>query len=263
MLQSRNDNLLDPTLNAARRTLYRFAALALADPRTGSWHSLSDRASQRLVAAAARLVRDEPEAAAASLAKGEVPLPALDPADVFDRLPHSPAGLNSAYEQTFGLLVSSACPPYETEYIDGKLAFRRSGELADIAGFYRAFGLEPAASHPERHDHVVLELEFMAALLSLEHRALEDPLDGGQRASLCRQAQAKFLKEHLSWWVPAFARLLAHEDPGGFYAAVGAFLGALIPAERGLLAVPPPGVPISLSTLPPPEECEGCLATRD
>lgn len=131
----------DSTLNMARRACYRYAALALADPRSGSWHELADARSQQLVAAAAALMREEPSATAEPLALGELPLASLRPERMCECLPHTPEKLNAAYERVFGLLVSGNCPPYETEYIDGKLTFQRSQELANIAGFYRAFGL--------------------------------------------------------------------------------------------------------------------------
>jgi TorA maturation chaperone TorD len=174
-------------------------------------------------------------------------------------LPDSPSAFNIAYEGVFGLLSSSACPPCESEYIDGKFTFQRSQTLGDVGGFYRAFGLRPSRRRPERHDHIVLELEFMAFLIGLERQAREcDEADRGEKADLCRRAQQRFLREHLSWWAPAFARLLGREDPGGFYEGAGVFLAALIAAERGLLDVPVPSHPGVPSSIERPEECEGC-----
>jgi TorA maturation chaperone TorD len=256
------DIAFDPALNFARQSLYRFAALTLLDPRAGSWKRLDALRRDSLVTEAAALVRDEPAAAAEQLALGERPLADLDPQPVLKRLPESAAALNEAYERTFGLLVSGACPPYESEYIDGKFTFQRSQSMGDVGGFYSAFGLQPSREHPERHDHVVLELEFMALLLGLERRAAEsDADDGADRAAVCRDAQTKFLKEHLDWWTPAFAKLLTRQDPGGFYEAASHFLAALIPAERSLLGVEPGNHVAAPSSIERPEACEGCLLT--
>lgn len=254
------DMEFDLALNIARQSLYRFGALALSDPRVGSWEKIHDKRSQELVLEAAALLRSTPGARAMDLSCGELPLEELDPGRVFALLSDSETDLNMAYERTFGLVVSGACPPYETEYLNSKFTFQRSQQLADISGFYRAFGLRPSSQHPERYDHIVLELEFMAFLLGLERQAIEsDQQEREEHIAVCRDAQAKFVEEHLAWWIPTFAKLLSMEDPQGCYGALAIFLSALIPVERALLAITAPPGAVSPSSVEPPEECEGCL----
>jgi TorA maturation chaperone TorD len=255
-----NSGTFDGAMCRARQSLYRFAALTLVDPRRGSWEHLSHPSAVQLAREAAALVRSDSAAVAHPLGLGERPLADLDPAAVLARLPADTGALNAIYEQTFGLLVSSNCPPYETEYINSKFTFQRSQGLADIAGFYSAFGLEPSTAHPERHDHLALELEFMAFLLDLERRAAEDDADDcAERIAVCRDAQRKFLAEHLIWWVPTFARLLSLQDRGGYYNAVSQFLAALMTAERALTGISPPSGHVAPSAVERPEECSGCL----
>jgi TorA maturation chaperone TorD len=249
----------DAAANMARQTLYRFAALSLLDPKAGSWERLDALREDQLLIEAAALIRDQPEAIPKQLGPGERPHGDLDPRRVLDRLPRSAAALNAEYEKVFGLLVSAACPPYETEYINGKFTFQRSNTLADVNGFYLAFGLTTTDEHWERADHIVQELEFMAFLLSQERRAA----NGGsalrqQNLEVCREAQARFLGEHLAWWAPAFAKLLSRENQDGFYGAVGVFLAALVPAERALAGVEAAGRFATPSSLERPEECDGC-----
>ena len=253
-------NRLDPAMAAARQVLYRFTAISLLDPKAGVWQQLDALRTDTLLLEAAQLIRGLPDATPQEMALAERPVAELDPARVLDRLPNSPMALNEQYEHTFGLLVSNACPPYETEYIDSKLTFRRSNSLADINGFFKAFGLKTSDQNPERPDHIVLELEFMATLLSLERQACEDDSNlRDERLQTCRGAQQRFLKEHLAWWVPAFTKLLARENPGGFYEAAGEFLASFIPAERALLRVDPASQPAATPSLTErPELCEGC-----
>jgi TorA maturation chaperone TorD len=249
----------DPALNMARQAMYRFAALGFLDPQAGSWDRLNALRDDPQLMDGAALIRSLPEARPAEIGVGESPIEILDPRLVLDRLPDTQRALNAQYESAFGLLVSSDCPPYETEYINSKYAFQRSNTLADISGFYRAFGLTPTDGRPERADHIVLELEFMATLLGLERRAAEEDSEPQQdRRQVCRDAQARFLQEHLAWWIPAFHKLLAKVTRDQFYAATGAFVAALIPTERAFLAVPPASQLVGPTTVERPELCEGC-----
>lgn len=256
--------LFDLALNQSRAVLYRLLASALADPRTGSWSRLVEPSTRTLSAHAAEFLRTQRQAVASPLARGEQPLELLDVEPLFLAIPESAEALNARYESAFGLLVSGGCPPYESEYVDGKLSFQRAQLLADVAGFYQAFGLEPSHKHPERHDHLVLELEFMATLLDLEHRAAaQSEPDSDERIAVCREAQRTFLTEHLAWWVPAFAALLRHQAPQGFYATVADLLGAFVAAERGQLSVDAPHCAPQPSRVERPEECEGCALSSD
>jgi TorA maturation chaperone TorD len=253
----------DQAVNMARQALYRFTALALADPRTGAWDRLHRTRQYRLLSDAATLIRNLVFAHACKLAPGERPLEFLNPDPVFEQLPASAQALNAQYEATFGLVVSSKCPPYESEYIESKFAFQRSNALADISGFYRAFGLVIADQCPERPDYIVLELEFMASLLGLEREAANSEMGRrDERLEVCRAAQHRFLGDHLAWWAPAFAKLLTQASNGGYYKALAEFLAALIAAERAMLHVEADRTPMPPATEQPSDACEGCeLAT--
>ncbi len=252
------ETTFDPAIAMARQSLYQFAAIALLDPKAGAWERLHALRDDEVLQQAAAFLRSLPQAVPDELARGERPLADLRPSDVLQRLPDCRGELNAQYENTFGLLVSNACPFYETEYINSKFSFQRSNSLADISGFYRAFGLTTSKSHPERPDHVVLELEFMAFLLGSQLRAAEEAKDG-RALEVCRGAQTRFLTEHLAWWTPAFARLLGRENPDGFYAAVGIFLASLVAAERATMRIPLEEGEVQPSYVEPPEECASCM----
>ncbi len=249
----------------ARETLYQFCSLSLRDPRSGSFQQLDLLRSTKLVDQACELVRNELANISLTLGAGESPLSALRPDDVMAKLPSTSDELNRQFERTFGLLSGSACPPYETEYIDGKQTFQRSNTMADVAGFYRAFGWHVNPARRERPDHIALQLEFLARLLTLERAALQSgsrSMNG--QADICQRAQIRFLREHLAWWAGGFCKLLGTQCPGMFYGAVATFLGAFVAAERARLAVPAStGVPAP-TLIESPEACDGCsLAALD
>ena len=258
-LATNSSTAVDPALTMARQALYRFAALSLLDPREGTWQELSGLRENSLLQDAALLIRSLPEVSTAELGFGEQPIELLEPQKVLAYLPESEQALNKLYENTFGLLVSSNCPPYEMEYVHSKFTFQRSNTLADITGYYHAFGLTVSDKLPERPDHIVLELEFMASLLGLQRQAAssESPSAAAQQ-QVCRDAQLSFLREHLAWWVPAFCMLLEKQSDGGFYTAASKFLAAFLAAERAVLGLPSASRPITPSLEERPEICEGC-----
>ena len=144
--------------------------------------------------------------------------------------------LQAEYRQTFGHTISQECPPYETQYGSAHL-FQQAQSLGDIAGFYRAFGVEVSDRAKERLDHIAVELEFMAFLALKEAYAFTH--HGEEQASICREGEQRFLEEHLGRWAPVFARLLARRAQQGFYREMAIFLEAFIHTECGRLQARP------------------------
>jgi len=157
-----------------------------------------------------------------------------------------------AHQVAFGLLISPHGPPYETEYCHWNDATYRSNQLADIAGFYRAFGLEPGEQSRNRQDHIAHELEFIAFLNQKLAWALERQ---GERehVEICLDALRKFLQAHAAWWMPTFGRCLEeragqlaassteapHAEALSALAGSGRFLRAWLVAERIWTGVAP------------------------
>lgn len=124
------------------------------------------------------------------------------------------ADLLEQHGRIFGHTISKECPAYETEY-GGAHIFRQTQDLGDIAGFYTAFGLEVSDTNKERLDHISTELEFMHFLTYKEAYAREH--HSSEEIDICREAQKKFLKEHLGRWAPLFLKRLAEKAQSGFY----------------------------------------------
>jgi TorA maturation chaperone TorD len=249
----------DRATSLARQILYRFTACALTDPQSGSWNRLKEFEGDHLIHEATAVLRSGARSNDVSLGLGEQPPNELCVASLLEYLPRSADEFNSIYEQTFGLLVSSPCPQYETEYIDSKFVFQRSNALADLNGFYTAFGLKVSDNRPERSDHIALELEFMAHLIRLERAAAEiDTPECSEHQLVSHNAQARFLREHLTWWVPAFSKLLRRVDPDGFYGAIGTFLGAWIAIERTRFGLPVFSKSAAPSEIEMSEMCDSC-----
>src|SRR5690606_28113280 len=120
-------------------------------------------------------------------------------------------------------------PVNETEY-DRRRAMAKGTELADIAGFYKAFGFELDLSLDgmEMLDHVGIELEFHALMLMKERHLTE--ANDAKGVEIVGSAMRSFLTAHLGRFVGAIAR-----RPGvkgsAFYGPVFAWCARLVEGE--------------------------------
>jgi TorA maturation chaperone TorD len=137
--------------------------------------------------------------------------------------------------------ASPDCPTFETAYY-GDGAQQQTHRMADIAGFYRAFGVD-GTEGGFRPDDLSVELEFMAFLC--EKEAFARLHLGAARTAQALRAQRLFLQEHLGTWAPRFAASLSEVAPyGHFYWAAGNELAAWIQAECTRTGANPVAVPV-------------------
>src|SRR5262249_52628787 len=93
--------------------------------------------------------------------------------------------------------------------------FQQSQSMADIAGYYAAFGVQAGGAVAERPDHIVAQWEFLSELARRQASAAGGNIDG---AHVCVEAQRSFLKYHAAAWVPAFFNRVRQTEPARFYA---------------------------------------------
>jgi TorA maturation chaperone TorD len=162
--------------------------------------------------------------------------------------------LAAEHRRVFGHTISSDCPPYEAEWGRGD-AFQHAQRLADVAGFYRAWGVREASARRERPDHAAAELEFAGFLAWKEAAAAE-----AEQAQIAREARQRFHKEHLGRFGPAFAAQLEKRSGYGPYLAAARALAALLEAERRALgiAAPEPGIAPRVPEERPEGACFEC-----
>jgi TorA maturation chaperone TorD len=142
--------------------------------------------------------------------------------------------LDASYQRLFGHTVRGEAPAYETEYGSDDL-FRQPHEMADVSGFYAAFGLALAPGLGERSDHVSCECEFSMFLARKEAVAFER--DDMAMLAETRKAARLFLRDHLGRFVPSLGDRLRRAAEGGFYAACGALADAFVRHECARLEV--------------------------
>lgn len=135
------DGAPDEALTLARGHVYAFLAAAFADPLGAHFQLALDPARRNIAVAAADLLAAEAPKSF-ELGPGESPPRQLDLRPVAALLARPRDEIVRDHQDAFGLLLGKAAPPYETEYCRPTLTFYRTQQLADIAGFYRAFHLD-------------------------------------------------------------------------------------------------------------------------
>lgn len=136
--------------------------------------------------------------------------------------------LRASHASLFGHSVRGSCPLYELEFGRSEI-IQQTAELADLSGFYGAFGMDVNPSAFERPDHLSVECEFLGVLCAKEawgRRQGTSPL-----AETCFDAQRLFLRDHLARWLPAFAHRVIAADAEGFFGVFASLAFAFIADE--------------------------------
>ncbi|HHT9131360.1 MAG TPA: TorD/DmsD family molecular chaperone [Candidatus Tripitaka californicus] len=149
----------------------------------------------------------------------------------------APLGLREVeggYNRIFsmGLL----CPHHETFYTSAHV-FMKSQDLADIQGFYNAFGFRLAEEQKELADFIGTELEFMYVLCFKEYHAIKK--GEKDKADLCREAQAKFVEGHIGTWTEAFSMTLTVSSHMDYFITLGRLLEKFVDFDCQYLGVAP------------------------
>ncbi len=143
-------------------------------------------------------------------------------------------GLEEMIEEHVRFLTfKSGSPPYENEYHRSKGTVYSTEEMADIAGFYRAIGMDFAKQRP---DHIAVELEFMHVVALKEAKAISS--GEPDKADACVSLEKKFLTDHLGRWVGAFSDALI-SCGSSFYGGLGLLLKQWVNMDCAYLQVSP------------------------
>lgn len=155
---------------------------------------------------------------------------------IYQSLTDDREAIEEIYISVFGHTLSKETAPYELEHLVINEVFQRTQRLADINGFYRAFGLE--IDTRERADHISVQAEFLAWLILKEIHA-NKMADGEELAAISREAQSKFWRDHFGGWVPVLRQALSEPTIAPFYRTAADFLGHFLEFEEAYLNLEP------------------------
>lgn len=214
----------DPATAFARARVYALLALGFERPGDDLADALAaDAFTDDLVDAASELDGDVERAARAVAGS-------VDDVDA----------LRGEWASLFGVEEGVSVSPYELTYLPGPLV-TNVRQLADVTGFYSAFGLDVAPEKNDRGDHICFEAEFLHHLALREARLRAEGDDEG--VTIVVSARREFVEDHFGRWFWRIADEVSHADDHGFYAALADLLAALLEDELDRLAVDPDWVP--------------------
>ena len=220
----------------ARAVVYRTLSMGFQAPEDGRLRQMGARDGFPTVIAALRHLQDR--AGSGSI----VP--------VITRLRSMPVeeveALANRFARLFGHTARGLVCPCETEYGPAN-AFYQPQQLADLSGYYLAFGLRPIAAAEVRVDHIACECEFMDFLSRKEAWLLASLAEPGRNPTargqdeetleVTRQAARTFLRDHLGRFGRAFASRLVSEDGDGYFGVLGRLLRAFVEVEAARMGV--------------------------
>jgi putative dimethyl sulfoxide reductase chaperone len=164
-------------------------------------------------------------------------------ASAAERLTRTPApdvdSAAAAFVRLFGHTARGPVSACETEYGPDN-AFNQPQQLANIAGYYQAFGLRPVIASEARVDHIACELEFMDFLNRKQARFLADgpgAVGDDETLDMTERAERAFLRDHLARFGRAFATRVAAEEGSGYFGALAVVLLEVLSAECARLDV--------------------------
>lgn len=140
-------------------------------------------------------------------------------------------------QQEFTQMFSNkaVCPMHERSW--NSQGFSITHLLADVAGFYHAFGFKLAEFKPEMPDNIAVEMEFMSIMCI--KRAYAHEADKADCEDVCKEAQKKFLCEHLGRWAIPFFESVRKTATSEFYKSLSKLGSYFIQAQFEVFDVKP------------------------
>lgn len=238
----------------ARSVVYRTLSVCFQMPTEAGLHQIGAREGFPVLLAA--LGRLDEQRGSRLLAPAAARLRAVSVPSV--------EALASAFVRLFGHTARGLVSACETEY-GPDTGFQQPQQLADISGYYLAFGLQGVTASETRLDHIACECEFMDFLNRKQAVLLADgsrSADAQDTLEVTEQAERTFLREHLGRFGRVFAARVASEDADGYFGAFGRVLLGFIEAECARVGVG--AGPIDLIVSPDtPDETPMMCGTAD
>lgn len=169
-------------------------------------------------------------------------------ADVFSEARRTdPAAWLEEYHRLFdGAML---CPLNESTYIRRD----KGAIIADLRGFYTAFGFSPSPDTGEKPDHLLAQLEYLAMLLVMSAKG------DTESRSIALDAIGKLAADHLCDWIAIAWERLALVTSLAYYVSVAEALRGvwmLLSSQLGF----PPVAPAALPQAEPEEPYECGMA---
>jgi TorA maturation chaperone TorD len=142
-----------------------------------------------------------------------------------------------AAEHSRLFLGAGIVPLREGGYGDGMRFAGQPVDIADLNGFYLAFGFGPVPSAPNPPDHLGTELEYLSLLHLKKAYALQR--SRLSQAKIVEHAMARFLEDHLGRWVAAVEAALRDASGAAPYVLLAKLMERAVAADCARLGVRP------------------------